>query len=79
MTGTRVILLLLMSTIQADLTNSLPLTRLSSGPTLFMNDKWDSSFIKKFVTAKWPYEVYERSILGDLWLVLTSPLIKKRY
>lgn len=61
-----------MSTIQANLTNPFTLTKLSPGPTLYTNNKLDTLFLKKFITKKWPFEVYKSSLLQDFWLVLTS-------
>lgn len=70
----KVILLTVMNTIQANLIHPFALTRLSTGPTQYTNNQWDASFIKKFITAKWPYELYKGSILQDFLLVLSSML-----
>ncbi len=61
-----------MNTIQANLLNPVALTKLSLGSTQYTNNKWDASFIKKFITKKWPFEMYKGSILQDFWSVLSS-------
>lgn len=61
----KVILLSVMNTIQANLIDTFTLTKLSPGPTHYTNNKWDSSFIKKFTTTKWPLELYKGSLLND--------------
>lgn len=63
-----------MIAIQARLTNPFTLTKLSPGPTLYTINKWDSSFLKKFITEKWPFEVYKDSLLHDFWSVFSSKI-----
>lgn len=63
-----------MSTIQAGLTNLFPVPKFSPVSIAFTSDAWDSSFIKKFATHKWPYELYKGSFFHDLALVFFSPV-----
>lgn len=61
-----------MNTLQANLIDPITLTKLSPGTTSYTNNTWDVSFIKKFITAKWPYEVYKGSLLNDFLSVFFS-------
>ncbi len=61
-----------MNTIQINLISPIILTKLSPGPTLYVKNTWDTSFIKKFISSKWPYELYKGSLLNDFFSVLFS-------
>lgn len=63
-----------MNTIQGNLANSFALPKLYAGPTVYKNKIWDSPLTKKFISAKWPYELYKGSILQDFLSVLFSTL-----
>ncbi|OGK62115.1 hypothetical protein A2334_04630 [Candidatus Roizmanbacteria bacterium RIFOXYB2_FULL_38_10] len=64
-----------MNTTQSESINSISLTKLTAKSiAVTENYKWDSSFIKKFVSKKWPYELYKGSLLNDLFNVLFSPV-----
>lgn len=73
---TKTKLFLLMNTLQTNLTHSFSLTKLSSPPTQYKSNVWDGSLIKKFITPKWPYELYKGSLMRDLMSVLLSPIGK---
>jgi hypothetical protein len=61
-----------MNTMQVHSINSFTLTRLSFKPNLYKNDIFNKSFLKKFVTKKWPYELYKGSVIQDFWTILSS-------
>lgn len=61
-----------MNTLQADLINPITLTKFSPVQTFYMSYKWDVSFLKKFITPKWPYEMYKGSLLHDFLSVFFS-------
>jgi len=63
-----------MNTSQAGLINVFPLPKFSPAPISVMSNIWDASFIKKFATPKWPYELYRGSFIHDLALVFFSPV-----
>lgn len=48
------------------------LTKLSHEKAPYFKNKKDGLFIKKFITKKWPYEIYRGSIFQDFLLVLNS-------
>jgi hypothetical protein len=63
-----------MITAPVNLTSPFTLTRLPANPIHQVSVKWDGSFIKKFVTPKWPYELYKGSLFNDFVTVMLSPL-----
>lgn len=61
-----------MKTLQTHLDNPFILTQLSPKQSHDKRNVWDNSFLKKFVTTKWPFEIYRGSIFQDFWTVLSS-------
>ncbi len=60
-----------MSTLQVDPIKAFTLTKLSSHKSNYNSGIWNNAFLKKFITNKWPYEVYKGSLLQDFWTVLS--------
>ncbi|OGK44721.1 hypothetical protein A2957_00085 [Candidatus Roizmanbacteria bacterium RIFCSPLOWO2_01_FULL_38_11] len=52
--------------------NPITLAKLSLRTTPFTNTVWDVSLMKKFITPKWPYELYKGSLLNDFLSVFFS-------
>jgi len=63
-----------MNTINQDSTHPFTLIKLLSPPVLYKSNVWDGQLIKKFITTKWPYELYKGSLIRDLMSVLLSPI-----
>lgn len=61
-----------MSIIKANIIRTFELPKLSPKQNIYVENKWDSAYMKKFISKKWPYEKTKSSLLQDFWAVLSS-------